>query len=132
MSASQPLVLVVDDMADKREMQCMWLECCGFRGVEAADGASALAKVAEVVPDAILLDIGLPDISGYELCRRLRQDPATQSTVIIALTGYGFPDDIQRARDAGCDAVFVKPADLGRVLLELQRRLPAFFPAAGR
>jgi CheY-like chemotaxis protein len=130
-AVNRPVVLVVDDHADTREMLCMLLDCCGFRGIEAADGKSALTKIAESVPDAILLDIGLPDLDGCELARRLRQNPAAQSTPIIVLTGSGFPADIQRARDAGCDAVLVKPYPPERLLLELQRRLPSFFGPAG-
>jgi CheY-like chemotaxis protein len=128
----RPVVLVVDDDTDTRDVLCMWLDCCGFRGVDAGDAASVLARVAEEVPDAILLDLGLPDIDGFEVCRRLRQNPATQSTPIIVLTGYASPTDTRRALDAGCDAVFVKPAAPERLALELQRRLPSFFPPAGR
>lgn len=123
-----PLVLVVDDHADTREVLLVWLNCCGFRGEEAEDGSSALARITENLPDAILLDIGLPDFDGYELCRRLRRDPATQSTPIIALTGWGMANDVRRAKDAGCNAVLVKPCPPERVLLELQRHLPMHFP----
>jgi CheY-like chemotaxis protein len=125
---TRPVVLVVDDHADTREMLCMWLDCCGFHGEEAADAGSALVKIAESVPDAILLDIGLPDFDGYEVCRRLRENPTTRSTPIVVLTGYGYPADVQRARDAGCDAVMVKPAPPEQILLELQKQLPSRFP----
>jgi two-component system, cell cycle response regulator DivK len=129
MNAVQPpTVLVVDDDADNREMLGMWLDCCGFQAIEAADAAGAMTKIAERVPDAILLDIGLPDFDGYEVCRRLRQNPATRSTPIIALTGFAYPADAERARDAGCNAVLVKPCPPEQVLLELQRHLPAHFP----
>jgi CheY-like chemotaxis protein len=131
MSAGQlPTVLVVDDDADNREMLAMWLDCCGFRVIEAANALAALTTIAERPPDAILLDIGLPDVDGYEVCRRVRRNPATESMPIVALTGFAFPADVERARDAGCSAVLVKPCPPERVLLELQRRLPAFFPPA--
>ncbi|HEY3381343.1 MAG TPA: response regulator [Vicinamibacterales bacterium] len=132
MNASQsPVVLVVDDHADTREMLLLWLGCSGFQGIEAVDAGAALAAVAEAVPDAILLDMGLPDLDGYEVCRRLRQNPATRATPVIALTGYGSPGDLKRARDAGCDVVLVKPCPPDQVVLELQRHLPAFFGPPG-
>jgi CheY-like chemotaxis protein len=124
----RPVVLVVDDHTDTREMLCMWLDCCGFHAVEAGDARTALARIADRLPDAILLDIGLPDVDGYELCRRIRHIPAAESTPVVALTGWVMPPDVQRARDAGCDVVLAKPCPPEQVLLELQRHLPRHFP----
>lgn len=92
----RPRVLVVDDHDDTRAMLCQWLDCCGFQGEQAEGGTSALAKIAENLPDAILLDIGLPDFDGCEVCRRLRRNPATASTPIVALTGYGMATEVQK------------------------------------
>jgi CheY-like chemotaxis protein len=128
-SRPPPQVLVVDDDADTREMLRLCLSLSGVDATEAANATDALKRVSETPPHAILLDMGLPDIDGYELCRRLRANPSTQLTPIIALTGYAFPTDIERARGAGCDAVLVKPCPTEHILLELQRHLPSLFRA---
>jgi CheY-like chemotaxis protein len=86
-----------------------------------------LQFLTEARPDAILLDIGMPDMDGYELCRRFRANPVTQSTPIIARTGYALPTDLERARDAGFSAVLIKPCAPDRVVLEIQRLLPLDF-----
>jgi two-component system, sensor histidine kinase len=65
-----------------------------------------------VVPELILLDIGLPGMDGYEVARRLREDQATRAVRLVALTGYGQASDRERASQAGFDAHFVKPVDL--------------------
>jgi CheY-like chemotaxis protein len=117
-------VLVVDSDADTREMLGMCLKNSGIEAVEAADAHDALEKVSESLPHAVLLDMALPGIDGYDLCRMLRERPDTHRTPIIAVTGYAFPADVQRARDAGCNAVLVKPCPPQHVLLELQRLVP--------
>lgn len=97
----------------------------GIDAAEAANAHDALESVAERPPHAVLLDMALPGIDGYDLCRMLRKRPDTQRTPIIAVTGYAYPADIQRAREAGCDVVFVKPCPPQDVIQELQRRLPS-------
>jgi CheY-like chemotaxis protein len=124
-----PLVLVVDDDADTREMLRLCLECHGVDATEAANGHDALKTVSETLPNAVLLDMGLPDIDGDDLCRMLRDRPDTHRTPIIALTGYAYAADIQRARDAGCNAVLVTPCPPEHLLLELRRALPSHFRA---
>jgi two-component system, cell cycle response regulator DivK len=123
-----PFVLVVDDHADTREMLRFGLDLIGIRSEGAESAGEALQAIAENLPDAILLDIGLPDFDGYEVCRRLRQNPATRLTPIIAVTGWAGATDLQRARDAGCNSVLVKPCEFDKVLSELQRHLPLYFP----
>jgi len=70
-------------------------------------------------PEVALVDIGLPGIDGYEVARRLRQDPAARAIRLIALTGYGLEEDQRRARDAGFDLHLVKPVDVNTLLEEL-------------
>jgi two-component system CheB/CheR fusion protein len=82
----------------------------------AHDGLSALEVVRGFPLDVVLLDIGLPELDGYEVARRLRQDPQTRDLLLIAVTGYGQPEDIERARQAGFDHHLVKPADPAAVL----------------
>lgn len=75
-------------------------------------------------PHAVLLDIGLPGCDGYDLYHQLREHEATKATPIIALTGYAFGDDLQRAREAGCTAVLTKPCPPPEIIRELQHVLP--------
>jgi len=76
------------------------------------DGQAALATAAEFQPEVVLLDIGLPGMDGYEVARHLRAQPKMEGALIVALTGYGKEEDVQRSRDAGFDHHIVKPADL--------------------
>ena len=92
------------------------LEMNGYQVTLAFSGEDGLANAVRVRPDAALLDIGLPDIDGHELARRLRSMPETSGMVLIALTGYGQVEDQQRAHKAGFDHHMVKPADLGKLL----------------
>jgi len=109
-------VLVVDDNVDAAEMLATLLEMNGYEVRVEFDGASALATALREPPDVALLDIGLPDMDGHELARRLRVQPATAAAVLVALTGYGQAEDQQRAQQAGFDHHMVKPADLDRLL----------------
>ena len=114
--ASGLRVLVVDDNVDAAEMLATLLEMNGYAVQVEFDGASALAAALREPPTVALLDIGLPDMDGHELARRLRAQPATAGAVLVALTGYGQAEDQQRAREAGFDHHMVKPADLDRLL----------------
>jgi CheY-like chemotaxis protein len=87
----------------------------GYTARVAHDGPEALKLAAEFDPDLALLDIGLPVMDGYELARRLHDDPGLRRVPLVAVTGYGQPADRQRSEDAGFDAHLVKPVDLDRV-----------------
>ena len=115
-------VLLVDDNADSREMYALLLQADGHEVHEAEDGAAALAVFEVGVPDVAVIDIGLPGIDGYELARRIRSRPAGHEVTLIALTGYGFPEDRARSKAAGFDRHLVKPAapeDLRQELLNV-------------
>ena len=103
-------VLLVDDNADSREMYALLLQADGHEVHEAEDGAAALAVFQQGVPDVAVIDIGLPGMDGYELARRIRSGPSGRDVTLIALTGYGFPEDRERSRAAGFDRHLVKPA----------------------
>jgi CheY-like chemotaxis protein len=105
-------VLVVDDNGDAAESLALLLGVAGHQARVCHDGPSCLQVAAEFRPDAVLLDIGLPDMDGYEVARRLRAHPATERALLVALTGYGQIEDLRRAREAGFNHHFVKPADL--------------------
>ena len=114
-------VLVVDDNIDGAEMLGTLLEMSGYQVSLAFNGEQGLANALAERPDVCLLDIGLPDIDGHELARRLRSQPETSGAMLIALTGYGQADDRQRAIEAGFDHHMVKPADLGTLLALLAK-----------
>jgi len=112
---AQLRVLVVDDNRDAAELLGSVLEVMGHAVSVEYDGHGALERARCERPQVVLLDIGLPDTDGYELARRLRAIPELQASVLVALTGYGQPEDRRQAEQAGFDHHLVKPADLGQV-----------------
>jgi two-component system CheB/CheR fusion protein len=104
-------VLVVDDNVDSAESLAAWLGLVGHQARIAHDGASALELAASFAPDAVLLDLGMPDMDGFEVARRLRALPGFERVLLLALTGYGQEDDRRRSREAGFDDHLVKPVD---------------------
>jgi signal transduction histidine kinase len=102
-------ILIVEDNDDTRQMLHEALAFSGHEVREARDGATALALAAESRPDVALIDIGLPDVDGYEVARRLRAAPGGRRLCLVAITGYGQAEDQRRAYDAGFDAHLTKP-----------------------
>jgi PAS domain S-box-containing protein len=102
-------ILVVDDNVDAAEMLSTLLQLDGHRVSIAHDGRAALDAAETHRPEVILLDIGLPELNGYEVAKWLRSHEPAQRTVIIAMTGYGQERDCQRSLEAGCDAHLTKP-----------------------
>jgi PAS domain S-box-containing protein len=117
-SAGRRRILVVEDHDDGREALVTLLRLQGHEVEEAARGRDAVDRAVAGRPDAVLLDIGLPDLDGYAVARELRAKLGDQVR-LIALTGYGQPLDRERARDAGFDAHLVKPADLEQIAAAL-------------
>ena len=107
-------VLIIDDNQDAARALAMLIEVLGGQPTVAHDGETGLARLAEVRPHAVLLDIGLPGLDGYETCRRIRALLGAGVT-ILAVTGWGQSEDRQRAIDAGFDAHVTKPPDLPRL-----------------
>jgi PAS domain S-box-containing protein len=112
-------VLVVDDNVDAVESLAMLLELEGHRVRMVHDGPAALDAARTFRPQAVLLDIGLPGMSGYEVARRLRADPDLNPVRLIAVSGYGSPEDKQRSREAGFDLHLVKPVEPADLLILL-------------
>jgi signal transduction histidine kinase len=105
-------ILIVDDNIDAAESCALLLRLQGHTTRVAHDGPSALEMVCEYRPDVVLLDIGLPHgMSGHDVARELRRQPATRSALLIAMTGYGQEDDYLQSREAGFDHHLTKPAD---------------------
>jgi len=109
-------ILIVDDNVDAAQILAMYLEAAGHELAVEHSSQEALRRLESDVPEVAILDIGLPDIDGNELARRLRAQPATAGITLIALTGYGQEKDRQRALQAGFDRFLVKPVDAATVL----------------
>jgi len=109
-------VLVVDDNVDTAGSLAMLLEASGHEVRTAHDGPTALDAALNYRPNVVLLDLGLPGLNGFEVAKRLRQQPVFQNVVLVALTGYGQEADRQRSLDSGFNHHLVKPADFGKVL----------------
>ena len=109
-------ILIVDDNEDGAESLAMVLRLAGHETHKASDGFDAIDAAERLRPDVVLLDIGLPRLNGYEVCRRIRSEPWGRSLLLVALTGWGGAEDRQRSSDAGFDAHLVKPVDLDALL----------------
>jgi signal transduction histidine kinase len=104
-------LLIVEDNPDIADTTATMLAIAGHTVRCARDGAQAIAEAQSFAPEVVLLDVGLPELDGYQVARRLRQLPQTRHALIIGLTGYGMPADRQRGREAGFDHHLLKPAD---------------------
>jgi PAS domain S-box-containing protein len=111
-------ILVVDDNEDSATSLAMLLEIAGNKTFIAHDGTAAFAAVERHRPEVVLLDIGLPGLNGYEVCRRIREQPWGRDMVLIALTGWGQDEDRRQSREAGFDGHLVKPVNY-TALMEL-------------
>jgi PAS domain S-box-containing protein len=118
-------VLVIEDNRDIADTLAVLLREAGHHVEVAFDGPSALATIDTFVPELVLVDIGLPDMNGYEVAEHLRRTPATASALIIAVTGYGQTQDREKAKAAGFDAHFVKPIDFAALEAFIARSLAA-------
>jgi CheY-like chemotaxis protein len=111
-------VLIVDDNEDGAESLALLLQLGGHETHKAHDGVAAIQAAERLRPDAVLLDIGLPVLNGYEVCSRIRKEPWGKDLVLVALTGWGQEEDRHKSQAAGFDAHMVKPVDHD-VLLKL-------------
>jgi CheY-like chemotaxis protein len=132
-----PLVLVVEDYQDAREMYVEYLKFAGFRVAEARNGVEALERASLLLPDVILMDLALPRMDGWEATRRLKLDERTRHIPVVALTGHVLAGHADGARRAGCDAFVTKPclpdalvAEINRVLKRTRQATPLTTPAA--
>jgi PAS domain S-box-containing protein len=113
-------VLVVDDNADSADSLREMLNAAGYTASSAYTGRAALDAIAEDNPDVALLDIGLPDIDGYEVCRRVRSQSVMRQPVLIAVTGWGQERDKEQATASGFNGHLTKPADPGKLMAMLR------------
>ena len=105
-------ILIVEDAPDNRNIAELILRDAGHTVTSVGDGASALLAATAAQPDVILLDLSLPRLDGWETTRRLKADPTTRDIPVIAFTAHILPNDIDRARAAGCDSVIAKPFEI--------------------
>lgn len=125
-------VLVVDDDADSASVLALLLRSQGHEVRTAVDGASGLTEARSFAPEVVLLDLGLPDMSGFEVAEELRRHRGRDGLVLIAVTGYGGEGIARRCSDAGFDHHMVKPIlDFG-ALLDIVRTLDVPAPGAER
>jgi CheY-like chemotaxis protein len=121
---TRPLVLIVEDDAALRQMYASTLTQAEFDVIGAHNGLQAAEKARDLRPDIIITDLGLPGIDGYELCRRMRQDPTLSHVPLVAITGrYLAQPDVARAQLLGCSAVLIKPVTDEALVSELRRVL---------
>jgi two-component system CheB/CheR fusion protein len=136
-SPTRHRVLVVDDNVDAAVSLGMLLKLAGQDVRVAYDGPTALRQAVDFGPELILLDIGMPVMDGYEVCRQLRRHSGLEKTTVVALTGWGQDEDRRRSHEAGFDHHIVKPVEpsaLERLLegLELDSRASGDGAGSGR
>ncbi|MEX2662242.1 MAG: response regulator [Vicinamibacterales bacterium] len=122
-SKDAPLVLVVEDYQDAREMYSAYLQFSGYRVAEATNGLEAIEQANVLMPDIILMDLALPKMDGWEATRRLKLDHATRHIPIVALTGHALAGHAEGARQAGCDSFVTKPCLPDALVAEIKRML---------
>jgi CheY-like chemotaxis protein len=130
-SPSHPLVLIVDDYVEGREVCAEYLAFRGFRVATAEDGEEAIAKTRSLRPDVIIMDLSLPRLDGWEASRRLKESEETRSIPIIALTAHSLVSARERALAVGCDVVVTKPCPPLTLEAEVKRRLGLPAPTDG-
>lgn len=122
--SGKPTILIVDDEPDVVTMFQRNLEPEGYDTIPAYDGIAAVDIAESDQPDLILLDIMMPMMSGYDVCRQVRSNPNTKHIPIVCMTSASSPETRQRARDAGAQAVLIKPFAVAELIAQIKRYLP--------
>ena len=130
MSVDKPRVLVVDDEAAQREVLIYNLQSEGFTVASAADGEEALLSVAETPPDVILLDCMMPNVSGIEVCRRLKIRPETRDIPVIMLSARSEELDLVRGLETGADDYVTKPYSVAELMARVRSQMRRIRPSA--
>jgi CheY-like chemotaxis protein len=125
-----PLILVVDDYQDAREMYSEYLQFSGFRVAEARNGNEAVEQALSLKPDLILMDLSLPGMDGWEATRVLKANDGTKRIPVVALTGHALAGASEGAKRAGCDAFVTKPCLPDDLVVEIRRMLDAVKPTS--
>ncbi len=122
-AAAAALVLLAEDDRDTRDLYQEYLRLGGFRTEQAHNGNQAFDKAVNLRPDVIVTDLALPGLDGFELSNQLKRHATTSNIPIIAVTGWGFTDVVQRARKAGIESVLLKPCPPEHLVAEVRRAL---------
>lgn len=122
---SKATILVVDDNTDNVEILRAFLESRGFTIAEARDGRAALAKMEEIRPDLVLLDVMMPGMDGWEVCRVIKQHPQLGDTKVVMVTAKGGFEDKFEGLRSGADDYVVKPVDFKDLMGKVERNLAA-------
>jgi CheY-like chemotaxis protein len=125
---NRPLVLIVEDQSELRQLYAQELTISGFDVIEAANGLDALAHSCAQFPDVILMDLSLPVLDGWEATRRLKSDKRTAHIPVVALTAHDGSGELQRATRAGCDWFVPKPCPPNDLIEEVRRVLAGSRP----
>lgn len=120
---SSALVLVVDDNQHAREMLADLLQFHGFAVEEATNGHEAVEKAERLRPAVVLMDLAMPLLDGWRATAELKSRAATRAIPVIVVTAYAPPEEEERARKAGCDALLTKPVHLHELITEIRRVL---------
>ena len=123
MPTAGPLILIVDDNLDAREMYGMYLQHQGFRWAEAVNGIDAITQTHVEKPALILMDATMPRMDGWEAVKQLKQDPQTKGIPLIMLTAHAFQEHRERAAEVGADAFLAKPVLPDQLAAEIRRVL---------
>lgn len=118
-------ILVVDDNRDNAEILGSFLESRGYEVVHAGDGRSALARIEETSPDLVLLDVMMPGMDGWQVCRAIKRHPEHGSTRVVMVTAKGDYEDKFEGMRSGADDYVVKPVDLAELAEKVERNLVA-------
>ena len=119
----RPLVLIVEDQSELRQLYAQELTMSGFDVIEAGNGADAIAHTSTQFPDVVLMDLSLPIVDGWEATRRLKGDTRTAHIPVVALTAHDGSGELQRATRAGCDWFVPKPCQPHDLIEEVRRVL---------
>jgi DNA-binding response OmpR family regulator len=122
---SEATILVVDDNHDNVQILQTFLESRGYRVAAASDGRSALAKLEEVQPALVLLDVMMPGMDGWQVCRTIKNHPDFASVRVVMVTAKGGFEDKYEGMRSGADDYVVKPVDLGELAEKVRRNLEA-------
>ncbi len=121
----QETILVVDDNPDNVEILSAFLESKGYRVASAADGKTALARLEEVQPALVLLDVMMPGMDGWQVCRTIKGHPEFGSTRVVMVTAKGGFEDKYEGMRSGADDYVVKPVNLSELADKVERNLAA-------
>jgi len=119
----QKKILIADDNENIREALTYLLQDEGYKLSQAKDGAETLRKVREVSPDILFLDIMMPEINGYDVCRAIKNDPDLKKTYVILLTAKGQVEEQERGKEVGADEYVLKPFSPMEILAKIKNIL---------